>query len=94
MNTVAIVTVPLSDVLEAMGFADKKLEKVTGKFNDYLDNEGSLPDEDLDGIVSYIDDENLLSEALKEAGIDSTAFNTIIESISKENNDLPVYVSL
>ena len=93
MNVTALVTVPLVDVLEEMGIVDDANEKAFEAICDHFDNEADgIPDE-AEGCTIYCNDDELLHEALKAAKVKVKDFDAVIEKISKENNELPVFVS-
>lgn len=93
MNVTALVIVPLIDVLEEMGIVDDKNEDAFSTICDYIGNEADGVPEETEGFITYCTDEELLGDALKEAKIKVKDFNAVIEKISKENNELPVFVS-
>ena len=94
MNATALVIVPLSEVLEEMGLNETQAEKAIDKIADYFDSEADGLPEESEGTVSYIEDEDLLKEGLKKAKVDVAKFDEILATLGKENNDLPVYVSI
>ena len=93
MNVVTINVVPLVDVLEEMGIVEDKAEGVIENMNDYLENEDALP-ESQDGIINYIDDEEMLNEMVAAGKVDKAKFFAVLAKASTENGDFPVYVSL
>lgn len=94
MNTTALVIVPLVEVLEEMGLSETQSDKAIDKISSHFDKESDGLPEEYECVVSYIEDEKLFKEALEKAKIDVTKFDEILANISKENNDLPVYVSI
>ena len=93
MNVLTINVVPLVDVLEEMGITEEKAEKVIEKMTDYLDGEDALP-EDQEGIVNYIEDEDMLNEMVVAGKVDKVKFFEAIAKASTENGDFPVYVTV
>lgn len=92
IHALPLVTVPLTDVLEELGFVEEKNEaKITNILNYYEEEAEGIPDE-AEGVISYLSDEDLLKDALDDSEVDKEKFFAILEKISKENNDLPVVV--
>ena len=102
MNTVAAVLVPLVEVLEAIGLDEDKIDDVLEVMDNFFESdEEASPDgspEVCEGFGVYVEDEALLKSALKKSlkkhkGYEDK-FHAVLEKISKEHNDLPVYVTI
>lgn len=91
MQVTQVVLVPLSDVLEHIGVSEVD-DKIDTIVNSEKFDEG-VPDSATSFEVA-LNDEDLLFEVIEEAGIDKDAFKSAIETISNENNGLPVFVTL
>jgi hypothetical protein len=93
MEVSIVVVLALAEVLEEMGFDEKKVETVTNKICEHIEEEvDPVPDEH-ESFVLYINDDDLLHDAIKSAKVDVEKFTAIIDKISAENNDTPVVIS-
>jgi len=94
MNIQTFVTVPLLDILSTIGLNDSVIDETFDDICDAIEEETDVPaPEEHESFTIVLTDDDLLILALKKAKVNKKKFDEAIALISKENNDLPVYVT-